>query len=57
MTPDKPDEAWKTAYLRYWFGKLVTQRQIASPLAREVFKAGWDAALQQVISKMESKDE
>lgn len=53
-----PEEPWRTEFLRYWLPKALTAHQsISSAQASEVYKAGWDAALQHVINKLENRDE
>lgn len=51
------EEPWRTAFLRYWFAKHLSNPPVTSDHAREIFKAGWDAAIQQVINKLEKPDE
>ena len=50
-------DPWKAAWLRYWFAMTLKNPPVTFDHAKEIFKAGWDAALQQVINKMENKDE
>ena len=51
------EEPWRIAFLRYWFAKSLKNPPITHDTAKEIFKAGWDAALQQVINKLEKPDE